>query len=79
MVVHDVVSIELLAREIDLVKEVLGELFARTVAEVALRAPRKSVHHGGGVHGIYMVHAWRVPACTWSCKASTTRASTCGK
>ena len=40
MVVHDVLSIELLAREVDLVKEVLGELLARTVAEVALRAPR---------------------------------------
>eukprot|EP00964_Phaeocystis_antarctica_P100396 scaffold66040_cov60-Phaeocystis_antarctica.AAC.3 len=52
MVVHDVVGVELLAREIDLVKEVLGELVARTVAEVALRAPRGSVHHdvGGAWH-----------------------------
>ena len=48
MIVHDVLSIELLAREVDLVKEVLGELLARTVAEVALRAPRDSVGHGWG-------------------------------
>ena len=72
MIVHDVLSIELLAREVDLVKEVLGELLARTVAEVALRAPRDSAGHGWGrgVHGARMAHgacmhasAWRASAC----------------
>ena len=74
MVVHDVLSIELLAREVDLVKEVLGELLARTVAEVALRAPRDSVGHGWGrgVHGARMARMG-----TWCMHASAWRAFAC--